>query len=218
MSLRFFHGGQNSGIQKSSSNQTLNQRQKSSCAWFSQKGAMMENPPCEVIQQQSQRHSHQSNGGAERMVQTLHNQPKSNQTSTIQVDSLLLTWLPRHAAWQKTRFHQRQDSTTTAYEKIPHMPYKNPILLTGEAVACRRQRALAIKLESARLESVWLGRDSKTEEHLIGTQKNMVRNRALKRSVERRRWDTTQLKRYRLGPMKTDTSHARKTTEGSQRP
>ena len=36
-----------------------------SCAWHNQKGAMMGNPPCEVIQQQSQRYSHQIIGGAE---------------------------------------------------------------------------------------------------------------------------------------------------------
>ena len=33
------------------------------------------------------------------------------------------------------------------------------------------------------------GRDSKTDEHLIGTPNGMVRCRALKRRVERRRWD-----------------------------
>ena len=37
----------------------------------------MEHTPCENIQQQSQRYSHQSNGGAEqRMVQTIRNQIK----------------------------------------------------------------------------------------------------------------------------------------------
>ena len=41
------------------------------------KGAMMENPPCEINQQQSQRYSHQSNGGAERMVQTIRSQIKA---------------------------------------------------------------------------------------------------------------------------------------------
>ena len=157
----------------------------------------MENPPCEIIQQQSRRYSHQSNGGAERMVQTIRNQIKAckiqiekNSGITIEDDSLPLTCLPRHAAWQYTRFHKRQDSTTTAYEKIRHMSYQSPILLVGEAVACRRPGALVNKLESAWLEGIWLGRDSKTDEHLIGTPSGMVRSRALKRRVERRRCDT----------------------------
>ena len=173
------------------------------------KGAMMEHPPCEIIQQQSQRYSHQSNGGAERMVQTIRNQIKAykiqiekNSGITIKADSPLLTWLPRHAAWQYTRFHKRQDSTTTAYEKIRHMSYQNPILLVGEAVACRRPGALVNKLESAWLEGIWLGRDSKTDEHLIGTPNGMVRSRALKRRVERRRWDVTLLNAMIWDPWK----------------
>ena len=187
------------------------------------KGAMMEHPPCEIIQQQSQRYSHQSNGGAQRMVQTIRNQIKAykiqiekNSGITITADSPLLTWLPRHAAWQYTRFHKRQDSTTTAYEKIRHMSYQSPILLVGEAVACRRPGALVNKLESAWLEGIWLGRDSKTDEHLIGTPNGMVRSRALKRRVERRRWDVDSPERNDLGSVETDTSHSRKTVESSK--
>ena len=73
------------------------------------------------------------------------------------------------------------------------MSYQSPILLVGEAVACRRPGTLVNKLESVWLEGIWLGRDSKTDEHLIGTPNGMVRCRALKRRVERRRWDTNLL-------------------------
>ena len=63
--------------------------------------AMVENPPCEIIQQQSQRYSHQSNGGAEPMVQTIRKQPKAckkiqiekSSGITINVDSPLLAWV-----------------------------------------------------------------------------------------------------------------------------
>ena len=160
------------------------------------KGAMMENTPCEIIQQQSpQRYSHQSNGGAERMVQTIRNQVKAykikiekNSRITIEDNSPLFTWFPRHATWQYTRFHKRQDSTT-ANERIRHISYQNPILLVGEAVACRRPGALDNNLESAWLEGICLGLDIKTDEHLIRTLNGMVCSRALKRRVERSRWD-----------------------------
>ncbi|CAK0870998.1 unnamed protein product [Prorocentrum cordatum] len=89
------------------------------------KVSTMESPPCEVILQQSQRCSHQSNGGAERMVPTIRNQMKAYKIHietdtgmTILRDSPLLAWFPRHAAWQYTRFHKRQDSGMTAYEMI----------------------------------------------------------------------------------------------------
>ena len=53
---------------------------------------------------------------------------RRTQESSIKDDSPLLTWLPRHAAWQYTRFHKRRDSTTTAYEKIQThaLPKSNP--------------------------------------------------------------------------------------------
>ena len=38
--------------------------------------SVMENPPCKIVQLHSQRYSHQSNGGAERMLQTIRNQIK----------------------------------------------------------------------------------------------------------------------------------------------
>ena len=41
------------------------------------KGAMLENPPGEIIQQQSQRYSHQSDGGAERMARTTRDHIKA---------------------------------------------------------------------------------------------------------------------------------------------
>ena len=91
------------------------------------KGAMMEHPPCEIIQQQSQRYSHQSNGGAERMVQTIRNQIKAykiqiekNSGITITADSPLLDLVTTtrsmaiHEIPQKTRLNDnsiREDST-----------------------------------------------------------------------------------------------------------
>ena len=211
MSHRSSHGCQSSDIPKSLSGQTVRQRQRSS---------MMENPPRDIIQQQSQRYSHQSNERSERMVQTIRNQIKAyriqmekNSGITFKADSPLLTWLPQ--AWQYTRFHRRQDSTTTTYEKIRHMSYQNPILLVGEAVVFRRPAALVNKLESAWLEGIWLGRDNKTDEHLIGTPNGMVRSRALKRRVERRRWDTTLLNAMIWDPWKP-TPVTRETAKSSQ--
>ena len=138
------------------------------------------------------------------MVQTTRNQIKSYKIQielshqSRQSSAHLVT---RHAAWQYTRFHIGQDSTT-AYEKIRHTSHQNPILLVGEAVACRRPGGLVNKLEAAWLEGVWLGRHSKTDEHLIGTPRGMVRSRALTRRVERRRWDTTLLNAMVWDPWK----------------
>ena len=91
------------------------------------KGAMMEHPLCEIIQQQSQRYSHQSSGGAERMVQTIRNQIKAlqnpnreelrNHHHSRQPSTHLVTTtrsMAIHEIPQKTRLNDnsiREDST-----------------------------------------------------------------------------------------------------------
>ena len=138
------------------------------------------------------------------MVQTIRNQIKAykvqiekNSGITIKDDSSLVTWLPRHAAWQYTRFR------SMAIHAIPQATRFNinsdtrrsDTCLTNarfysleRQFACRRPGALVNKLETAWLEGIWLGRDSETDEHLIGTPNGTVRSRPLKRRVERRRW------------------------------
>ena len=49
------------------------------------KSAMMENPPCEIVQRQAQRYNHQSKEDAERMVQTIRNRIKAYK---IQIEKL----------------------------------------------------------------------------------------------------------------------------------
>ena len=88
-----------------------------------------------------------------------------------------------HAIHQTTRLNNdsiRKDSTYV-------LPKSQSYLLEKQLHADDREHWN--KLESAWLEGIWLGRDSKTDEHLIGTPNGMVRCRALKSRVERRRWD-----------------------------
>ena len=39
------------------------------------------------------------------------------------------------------------------------------------------------KLEGAWLEGLWLGRDARTDEHLIGTPQGVVRSLAIRRNI-----------------------------------
>ena len=127
------------------------------------------------------------------MVHNLRNQTKANRIqterntrSTVRADS---------PPSESTRFHRRQDSTTTACEKrrLGTCPINNPMLLAGEAAACGRPGALVNTLESAWREGVCFGRVSKTDEHLIGTPKGVARRRAVKRRVESRCWNSALL-------------------------
>ena len=166
------------------------------------KPTMRDHPATVTAKQPPEHRRSRRNGTNHTQIRSKRTRSKLRRTQgiTIKVESPLLTWLPRHATWQCTRFHKRPDPTTTTYEKIRHTSYQNPSILLGEAVACRRPGALVNKLESAWLQGVWLGRDSKTDEYLIGTPNGMLRSRGLKRRVQRRRWDTTLLNAMILDP------------------
>ena len=196
MLARFSHGCQKSDTRKLSSSRAVNLRRKSSYTRCNREAHKWRtHPSCKIIQQQPQRHSHKSNGRAELLVQTIRNQIKAykiksekNIGTTIEADSSLLTWLPRRSmavqAIPQTTIlndHSVREDSTRAMPKS--------ILLVGEAVACRRPGEPLNTLESARSEGVWFERDSKTDEHLIGTPNGMVRSGALNRRMESRRWD-----------------------------
>ena len=130
------------------------------------------------------------------MAQTTRNQIKAykiqiekNAGMPIQVDSLFCSH-----AHHDTQHGNTRDSTNDKAQQPQHTRrfdtchIRAPIFLVGQTVACRRPGALVNKLESAWLEGVWLGRDNKTDGHLIETSNGMVRSR-----VQRRRWDTTLL-------------------------
>ena len=74
-----------------------------------------------------------------------------------------------HAEWAYHRSHVRRDTNLTPYEKTRYVKYQKPILMPGEAVLCRRPGAMVNKLEMQWLEGIWIGREAKTDEHLVGT-------------------------------------------------
>ena len=121
------------------------------------------------------------------MVSTIRNQCKvyKFQTEeglgiTIPKDSEFLAWCPCQAGWQHTRFHERPGGGT-AWEATHLVKRNKPIPYPGEAAVCRRPGTNVNNLESAWLEGIWLGRDARTDEHVIGTPGGLVRSRALKR-------------------------------------
>ena len=138
-------------------------------------------------------HSHQSVGAAERFIQTIRAQMRAlildlQRRFGIEVGptSPLLPWAARHAAWLYNRYHRRDG--VTAYERLHLTRYSKPLLIFGECCICRRPGAQLNKLEIHWLHGIWLGRDSKTDEHFIGTEGGIVRARAVRRMIESQQW------------------------------
>ena len=148
-----------------------------------------------VTTRASPTHSHESNGGAERAVQsvrglhrTLVAQVEDRTGLIFGADSPLWLWAFRHAGWILTRFGRRRDTGMTPYAKLFCKQYRQPLLMFAEAVIARRPGAQINKLEHHWLEGLWVGRDGSTDEHLVASGGGIVRCRAVKRMTEDRRW------------------------------
>ena len=141
-----------------------------------------------VTTRASPTHSHESNGGAERAVQsvrglarTLVAQVEDRTGLIFGADSPLWLWAFRHAGWILTRFGRRRDTGMTPYAKLFCKQYRQPLLMYADAVIARRPGAQINKLEHQWREGLWVGRDGSTNEHLIASGGGIVRCRAVKR-------------------------------------
>ena len=86
-----------------------------------------------VTTRASPTHSHESNGGAERAVQsvrglarTLVTQVEYRTGLTFGADSPLWLWAFRQAGWILTRFGRRRDTGMTPYAKLFCKQYRQP--------------------------------------------------------------------------------------------
>ena len=113
-----------------------------------------------------------------------------------------MPWATRHAAWLHNRFHQRKDTNPTPFEKV-HL--KN---FFG---------AQLHKLDMHWLNGIWLGRDSKTDEHFISTEGGIVRARAIRRMVEAQLWIPERDLAMQWTPWEDIGDFSRATTEGANR-
>ena len=177
-----------------------------------------------VTTRASPTHSHESNGGAERAVQsvrglarTLVTQVEYRTGLTFGADSPLWLWAFRHAGWILTRFGRRRDTGMTPYAKLFCKQYRQPLLMFAEAVIARRPGAQINKLEHQWLEGLWVGRDGSTDEHLVASGGGIVRCRAVKRMTEDRRWLAARFGSFQWTPLGSFRSTAGTTAKGTWR-
>ena len=141
--------------------------------------------------------SHASNGHVERAIRTvrglartfLEQLARETGVTATAPNSPWVAWALRHAAWLHSRFHQRRDAgSLTAFERLRNYRYARPLLQFGETVLARRPGAHLQKLASQFVTGSWLGKDSRTDEHLVATLAGIVRSRAVRRRAEPDRW------------------------------
>ena len=106
----------------------------------------------------------------------------------VTTHSPVLPWTIRHAAWILTRYNVRRDTRMTPYEKIRAQKYRKEILPLGEQILARRPGANVNQLLQPWVTSLWLGRDTLCDEHLIGTAAGVMRSSAVLRLQKPARW------------------------------
>ena len=97
----------------------------------------------------------------------------------IKVDSAMLPWALRHAAFVYTRF-QVLRSGRTAWEHLEMTRYNGTLLEFGECVQAKQAVPMQGALDSPWITGVWLGRSTGTGEHLVGSSVGMVMARSVK--------------------------------------
>ena len=94
----------------------------------------------------------------------------------------------RHAACIFNRFHVRKGTQTAAYARLRARNDSQPFLPFGELVLARRPGAHLWKSGTLFVYGVWLGRDSHTDEHIVGGKAGVFRTRTVRRLTKDKCW------------------------------
>ena len=89
----------------------------------------------------------------------------------------------RHAAWAYNRFHVRTDTQRSSPKHTLNLCFRLENLILA-----RRPGAHLQKSQTQFVCGCWLGRDSHTHEHSVGSKAGVFRTRMVRRLTEERSW------------------------------
>ena len=133
------------------------------------------------------RDSSKSNGTVERFHQSMQGLARTLRCETIEKyrvpddDFLLerlLPWIVRHSSWLLSRFQIHTDGNTS-YKAIHGYVYSSQIFPFAQTVLVKAGRA-AHPTEIDWLDGIWVGRVSKSDEHLVLTEKGAIYSRTVR--------------------------------------
>ena len=144
--------------------------------------------PAETILEITPTGSSSSLGGVERwngtlvgLVRTLIADVESRWGITINGKSNVLPWAIRHAAWLHNRFQPHRRTGTTAFEQQQGHQYRGAMFGFSEVVMVLHEyHADRAKLDQRWSKGVWLGKQTASDSHIVGTQKGIVVGRSCK--------------------------------------
>ena len=175
----------------------------------------------EIVPEESPKGDHhgQSNGEAERSVQTVQGLVRTLKSSleekgiTLEPSSAVLAWMVEYAGILHTLFSQELHEGLTPFQRIKGRKWQVALPCFGEAVGFRRNTRS--KLDSRWQSGVYLGIRLQSTEKIVGTSQGIFVVQSLKRKPEGQQWDSTLVAAVRGLPWKTSPEE---TGEGARLP
>ena len=120
---------------------------------------------------------HASKGAVEGMMHSLEGLTRTSKGGpweevlgiSILPTSLILPWLARHLSCLRNQYVVRA-SGRASFEELTMSMFQSPLINTQEAVLAKESGAREGKLGSVWDLGIWLGRSTRTNEHLVGTR------------------------------------------------
>ena len=118
-----------------------------------------------IVDEESPVGDSNADGSIERAIQTIQGQIRAIKDyterqigTTIGLDSSVLRWLVRHAAWTLTTFHVGSDGVT-AHQRIRGKPFDQLIAAFGEQIFFKTHKTAGPqqKLSVSWMDGCWLG-------------------------------------------------------------
>ena len=135
-------------------------------------------------------YSSQSQGSVERyhatlaaQIRTLRAQIEKNYNTTVGARHPITPWIVRHAAYLLNRYAMHSDGQTSYFRRW-NKEHKTPLCEFGETVQYMiTDVRLQGKLEQRFYTGIWLGKDTQTNESVLGIPGKIVRARTIRRQV-----------------------------------
>ena len=158
-----------------------------------------------------------SNGDVDRGIQSVENIARTLKlaleqrlSTKIPVTHPVVTWLVPHAAFLFTRIHVSADGRT-GYERLKGKTYRGELLELCSKVLFRLPgKKRGGSMEAGWDYGIWLGKDSKTDEHILWSAGKVVRSHGVQQLPPEQTWDTVMVDQVRVMQWAPDMEHEEK--------
>ena len=133
---------------------------------------------------------------------------------TVDSSGGIVEWAVRRAAFVAPRFTQWLDGSTP-WGVIYNIPYSSQLCVFGETVLAQPSGGQVAKFEARWVPGVWIGRTSVANEHLVSTERGVIKSRSVQRRPEPYFWLWVMTQATR-GSRVTQATRGRRVTQATR--